>query len=168
MSTESHPTSSTKPGHRALRQGRVSLAGHYYVVTTGTYKRQPFFRQWQIGRLVVAEMRRLQAENIVQSLAWVIMPDHVHWLLVLGESMSLSVMVQTFKGRTARRVNQALQRTGKVWQTAFYDHVLRRDEDVRTVARYIVANPLRAGLVAQLGDYPLWDAIWIGEDGFGL
>jgi hypothetical protein len=31
------------------------------------------------------------------------------------------------------------------------------------VARYIVANPLRAGLVEHLGDYPLWDAVWLGE-----
>jgi putative transposase len=155
---------STKSGQRALRKGRVSQPGQYYVITTVTYKRQPLFRQWHIGRLVVLEMRRLHEESIIQSLAWVIMPDHLHWLLVLGEVMSLSRMVQTFKGRTARRVNQALQRTGSVWEVAFYDHALRRDEDVRTVARYIVANPLRAGLVSRIGDYPLWDAVWVGEN----
>jgi hypothetical protein len=38
---------------------------------------------------------------------------------------------------------------------------LRKDEDLQTVARYIVANPLRAGLVEKIGDYPLWDAIWL-------
>jgi REP element-mobilizing transposase RayT len=46
-------------------------------------------------------------------------------------------------------------------QRAFYDHALRQDEDVQGVARYIVANPLRAGLVENIGDYPLWDAIWL-------
>ena len=153
----------TKPGHRALRQGRVSQPGQYYVVTTVTYKRQPFFHQWQVGRLVVLEMRRLHEEGIVQSLAWVIMPDHLHWLLVLGETLSLSQMMQIFKGRAARQVNQGLQRTGRVWETAFYDHALRRDEEGKAVARYIVANPIRAGLVTRLGDYPLWDAVWIDE-----
>jgi len=156
-----------KPGHHALRKGRVSLAGQYYVVTTVTYKRQWFFRQWQIGRLVVSEMQRLHAERIVQSLAWVIMPDHLHWLLVLGETMSLSQLMRTFKGRAARQVNQALQRTGRVWETAFYDHALRRDEEVKAVARYIIANPIRAGLVTRIGDYPLWDAVWVGEEDRG-
>jgi len=32
---------------------------------------------------------------------------------------------------------------------------------VQATARYIVANPLRAGLVERLGDYPLWDAVWL-------
>jgi len=32
---------------------------------------------------------------------------------------------------------------------------------LRRVARYVVANPMRAGLVKQIGDYPLWDAIWV-------
>jgi hypothetical protein len=50
---------------------------------------------------------------------------------------------------------------GRVWQDGFFDHAVRRDEDVRTIARYIVSNPLRAGLVSNLGDYALWDACWI-------
>lgn len=158
------PLEKTSPGHRALRAGRVSQAGQYYVVTTVMYQRQPLFRQWQVGRQVVPEMRRAHEEGLVQSLAWVIMPDHLHWLLMLGETMSLSRLMQAFKDRSARRVNQALQRVGRVWDTAFHDHTLCRDEDVRAVARYIIANPLRAGLVTRLGDYPLWDAVWVGEE----
>ncbi len=48
-----------------------------------------------------------------------------------------------------------------LWQKGFHDRALRREEDLVTVARYVVANPLRAGLVEKLGDYPLWDAIWV-------
>lgn len=155
--------SPTNPGPRALRKGRVSSAGQYYVVTTITSNRQPLFRHWRVGRLVVMEMRRLHEGGIVQSLAWVIMPDHVHWLLILGNSLSLSRMLQTFKGRAAHQVNRALHRTGKVWATAFHDRALRRDEDVQAVARYIVANPIRAGLVDRIGNYPLWDAVWIED-----
>lgn len=50
---------------------------------------------------------------------------------------------------------------GTCWQPAFHDHALRKDEDRINVARYIVANPLRAGLVERLGDYPHWDSIWL-------
>ena len=42
-----------------------------------------------------------------------------------------------------------------------YDHALRADEDVLAAARYIVANPLRAGLVGSIRDYPFWDAVWL-------
>jgi hypothetical protein len=48
-----------------------------------------------------------------------------------------------------------------LWQRAFYDHALRKDEDVRQIARYIIANPLRRGLVKDVGDYLLWDAAWL-------
>ncbi len=41
------------------------------------------------------------------------------------------------------------------------DHALRKDEDLVHLARYVVANPVRAGLVERLGDYPLWDAQWV-------
>jgi REP element-mobilizing transposase RayT len=48
-----------------------------------------------------------------------------------------------------------------IWQPGFHDHALRHDDDVAEIARYIVANPLRAGLVARLGDDSHWDAVWV-------
>ena len=48
-----------------------------------------------------------------------------------------------------------------VWQRGFHDYALGVDKDIVHVARYIVANPLRAGLVSRIGDYPLWDAKWL-------
>jgi hypothetical protein len=48
-----------------------------------------------------------------------------------------------------------------VWDRGFHDHALRRDEDMRNVARYIVANPLRAGLVGNVLDYPYWNCVWL-------
>jgi len=46
-------------------------------------------------------------------------------------------------------------------EVAGRDHALRTDENLLNVARYIIANPLRAGLVTRIGDYPLWDSIWL-------
>ncbi|MFK5927062.1 MAG: hypothetical protein QM483_10570 [Desulfuromusa sp.] len=47
-----------------------------------------------------------------------------------------------------------------IWQKGYHDHALRDDEDLRQVARYIVANPVRAGLVVRAIDYSHWDAEW--------
>ena len=50
-------------------------------------------------------------------------------------------------------------RTGaRLWQAGFYDRVLREHDDTRAVVRYIVMNPVRAGLVTEAGDYP-----WTGS-----
>ncbi|MEG2798132.1 MAG: transposase, partial [Pseudomonas sp.] len=50
---------------------------------------------------------------------------------------------------------------GTIWQKGYFDRALRREEDLKVMARYIIANPLRAGLVEHIGQYPLWDAIWL-------
>nr|WP_305800402.1 hypothetical protein [Thiolapillus sp.] len=50
---------------------------------------------------------------------------------------------------------------GTLWQPAYYDHALRKEDNHKEIARYIVANPLRGGLVKSLGDYPHWDSIWL-------
>ena len=108
-----------------------------------------------LGRILIGEMKALHQCNMVDSLAFVIMPDHLHWLFQLQGNLGLSEIVRRLKGRSARGINTQLGRTGTVWQTGIYDHAPRNDEDVRGVARYVVANPLRAGLVEQIGDYPL-------------
>lgn len=144
-----------------LRKGRVSLVYNAYFVTTVTKNRIPYFQDFYCARLLVTEMRRLHEENQLASLAWVIMPDHLHWLFQLQEDQTLSEIVRLLKGRSAHRLNHYLQRQGSVWDRAFHDHALRKDEDIKNIARYIVANPLREKLVEKLEDYPMWDAAWL-------
>ena len=150
-----------RPGHKALRKGRWSQPNRIYLVTTGTNARQPFFNDLFVGRLVVKEMRRLESDGIVTSLAWVLMPDHLHWLFGLTEKEDLSRVIKLLKGRSSHKINQILARSGSTWEKAFHDRALRKEEDIRKIARYIVANPLRAKLVENIYDYPLWDAVWM-------
>lgn len=149
------------PGNAALRRGRYSESGGIYLLTVCTFRREPLFCDWRVGRLVVAEMRRLHELGWVDSLAWVVMPDHWHWLLQLGETVDLARVMNAAKGRSAREVNRRQDRVGPVWQRGYHDHALRRYEDVREAARYVIANPLRAKLVTHVGEYPLWDAVWL-------
>jgi REP element-mobilizing transposase RayT len=147
--------------YSALLKGRVSLTGQVYLVTTVTHQRSRQFDDFGCARLLVAEMRLLNDTQALHSLAWVIMPDHLHWLLALGEASELGKIMQRLKGRSARAIHQRTQTTGSVWQHGYHEHALRAEEDIEDVARYIVANPLRAGLVKHLADYPLWDAVWM-------
>lgn len=145
-----------------LRKGRFSEQRRAYFITTVLHERERrYFADFFCARCVVKEMRVLHDAAAVNSLAWVVMPDHIHWLFQLGDSMGLSAVVKRFKACSAHQVNRYLGRQGAVWQKGFYDHALREGEALQDIARYIVANPLRAGLVAHIGDYPLWDAVWL-------
>jgi len=97
----------------------------------------------------------------VETLALTVMPDHVHWLIQLQERTTLSKVLHSLKSVSAHQLNRQLGRKGRFWQDGFHDHALRKEEAVIEAARYIVANPIRAGLVGSVGDYPHWDAIWV-------
>jgi REP element-mobilizing transposase RayT len=94
-------------------------------------------------------------------LAWVLMPDHAHWLIQLGEADNLDALVRRLKSASARGANRMLRRNGVLWARAFHDHALRAQEDLLRSARYVIANPVRAGLVERVGDYPFWNAVWV-------
>ena len=147
----------------ALYKGRQSLHHHVYCITTATRDRHPAFTDFIAARLLVHELRRLHDHGDVISLAWVVMPDHLHWLIQLNERWSLARVVKTLTARTALTINRHLCKQGSLWQRAYYDRAARKDEDIRQIARYIVANPLRAGLVRNIGDYPYWDCIWMTD-----
>ena len=143
-----------------LRLGRYSGAGQIYLLTSVVHGRQPLFSNWRTGRLVVKEFRRAQQAGIAESLAWVVMPDHFHWLVVLREG-TLGMLVRRVKSGSALAIMRAGYTPLRVWQKGYHDRAVRQEEDLQAIARYIVANPLRAGLVKRVGDYPLWDAVWL-------
>jgi putative transposase len=137
-----------------LRKGRYSAIGITYHITTVTKNRLPLFRDFRLARIVVCQLKALQDEGLAETLSYVVMPDHLHWLMTL-QSGTLSGVMQLLKGRTARAIG------APIWQPNYHDHAIRKDEDLRALARYIVANPLRAGLVERIGDYPWWDSVWL-------
>jgi len=144
-----------RPHGKNLRRGRASLPGQIYHITTVTLGRAPVFSDLSNARLLINSLRQAQVRDEASTLAFVVMPDHLHWLMQLGEGRSLSRVVRAVKAVTSHKLGKG------IWQKGFHDHALRSDEDLVDVARYIVANPLRAGSVERLGDYPHWDAVWL-------
>ena len=148
------------PRQHALRRGRVSLARHAYLVTTVSRGRQRLFADFETGCVAARAMNDPRAWDDARLLAWVLMPDHWHGLILLGERRPLSQVVQRLKSNSARAINSIQDSQGAVWQPGFHDHAIRGERNLEAAARYLVANPLRAGLVASLRDYPFWDAQW--------
>jgi len=88
------------------------------------------------------------------------MPDHLH-LLVHGQSERADFIgfMKRFKQLTGfaykRQTGQSL------WQSGYYDRILRDDESSECVARYILENPIRAGLTTAWGEYPhAWSDVY--------
>ena len=150
------------PGHQALRRGRASICGQVYLLTAVTWRRRVLFHDWETTASACALLHEDRLWRDSRPLCWVLMPDHLHLLVSLGESESLSKLMQRVKATTsaaARAPGDAgLART---WMRGYHDRALRREEDVVATARYVVMNPVRAGLVSRIGDYPHWNAIWV-------
>lgn len=138
-----------------LRKGRYSQRNQIYHITFTAIDRIPIFNDFVKARTLINIFKQSDQLQHTATLAFVIMPDHIHWLMQLTGSQSLSNVVKVIKSKASVQLGQP------IWQAGYYDHAIRKDEDIQTIARYIVANPIRAGLVNKVGDYPHWDAIWI-------
>jgi putative DNA methylase len=94
--------------------------------------------------------------------ALVVMPDHVHLALTprWDECGTLSIpeIMQEIKSVSAHRINKQTGHVGRVWQEESFDRALRREEALDAKIEYMIANPVRAGLVSTSAEYR-W--IWI-------
>ena len=147
-------------GQQQLRRGRVSESGRIYLVTICTHQRQHHFTDFTQARIVVQTLNDPDILCASRLLCWVLMPDHLHMLLQT-EQDTLPHIIQRIKATSARRLNRYRNADGTVWQRGYHDRAIRQEADLLPAARYIIANPKRAGLVHRTGQYPHWDAIWV-------
>jgi putative transposase len=151
-----------KPGYKALRRYRFSTENQIYLVPFNTASRQVIFsNNHHAANAFCKALNDKRLWPDAKLMCWVLMPDHVHLLIQLGATESMSALINCIKTNTARRINECLQRRGKLWGDGFHDKALKYEENLVDVARYIVMNPIRAELVKRIGDYPYWNAIWL-------
>jgi REP element-mobilizing transposase RayT len=152
---------------RTLRTGRRSVGFQHYLLTTVTKERRRLFEDFWLGCTCARALtlpRLLRQSRLV---AWVLMPDHAHLLVELAPDDSLPRLMRSLKSVSALEVGRICGRPG-IWQDGYHDHALRSAEDIRAAARYLVANPVRAGLVRDVREYSFWDAVWVSGGGAAL
>ena len=151
-----------KPHHLSLRKGRVSIPGMWYSITTCIEKKRPLLISDQLNpqkgirnvRIIEDCIRWLHEQKRWICKGYVVMPDHVHIIFVLGEDQTLNKVISSFGKYTARRLNELTGCKGRVWQKGFYDHCLRNEESYIRHLRYIYGNPVRKGWVQNAEDWP--------------
>src|SRR5690606_11814748 len=89
-------------GYAALREGRRSMAGHTFLVTFATYQRRPHFADQAVAFNACRWPAADAAWGNAKLLAWVLMPDHWHGIMELGDMADLSRCVGATTGRVAR------------------------------------------------------------------
>jgi REP element-mobilizing transposase RayT len=144
--------------HRALRKGRYSDVGRIYHIIFRTSGKDLLLTERQIICRKFMEPKLLKANTVLAS---VVMPDHVHILFELNESEPIGRFLARLKSQTPAAVNRQRKSKNSVWSRGYYDRAIRKEDDLKTVARYIVMNPVRAGLASAVREYPYWNAVWL-------
>ena len=85
--------------------------------------------------------------------AWVVMPNHIHFLATRFENASLSGIMQSFKSLTSHKANKLLSRQGRFWMEDYFDRYIRNADHFSKMIRYIENNPVKARLCKHPEDW---------------
>jgi putative transposase len=146
---------------------RHYLEGHPVFVTMVTHHRRPWLAATQAVELLLEAMRWVKSKHPYRHIAHAVMPDHVHWMFEPAKDPkgNFSAIIAAAKRETTWR----LKRNGGIgmppyndggnglppyWQSRFYDHVIRNEDDFWRHLDYIHFNPVKHGVAAAPADHP--------------
>lgn len=128
---------------------------------------------------LVADSLKYRDGKVYTLIAFCIMSNHVHVVFtpLLNEKsltevaasnplrhesreLTLGAIMQSLKGYTAHEANRILNRTGQFWEIESYDHQVRNAEELDRIVKYVLHNPVKAGLVKNWRD---WKWNWLAE-----
>jgi len=134
-------------------EGFSYLGPHRYFLTFCTRDRARVFTDAPVVSATIEQIRRTCKEEGFQLLTYCAMPDHTH-LLIEGLRENSDMRRFAKMAKQGSGAAYALKYDRALWQEGYHDRVLRAEEDSRRVARYILENPVRAGLVRHAAEYP--------------
>jgi len=151
-----------KQGRELTPQEQQELARLYYdhiesYLDAG--QGQCCLRDPKIAELVYNVLKHFDGERY-DLIAWAVMPNHVHAVIKPYQSVELPDILHSWKSYTANKANELLGKTGTFWQSEYYDHLIRDEEDFNHQINYVLSNPTRAGLE----DWP-WAGVNIDNHG---
>lgn len=147
---------------RAMREE----ARKFHAQPDPTVEEQEYFQRHQAGRLfqaldqchgecpfkipstsaIVADALRFHHGSKLLCGDFVVMPNHVHWLVAPIQGRALEEMLQSVKRWTARQVNELIGKSGSFWQKESFDRIVRSADELARTRAYIENNGRKAGL----------------------
>jgi REP element-mobilizing transposase RayT len=136
-----------------LRRSQKFYFGKFDALLDGTTKGNRWLADPRVADLVAEALHHRDGQEY-DLLAYCIMSNHVHLLISeLRSGASLYKVLQKLKSFTAVAANKLLGRSGAFWLHESYDHVVRDGAEAERIQRYILNNPVKAGLVS---DWKAW------------
>jgi putative transposase len=163
------PATSLPPWLPSRKANRLPLDAYRepgtFFVTLATANRRPWFTSKPIVEPCADALRHTCETRSFSLVAYCFMPDHLHFLATTEVENDLVRLVKDFKQKTGYwfrnrhaagglKASPTTAAAQALWQRSYYDHVLRREEDIATVVRYIMENPVRAELVDSYDQFP--------------
>jgi putative transposase len=142
------------PANQRLFNELYTCANQVYFITIRAHNnRSPFVRH-DLNTLILDALREEQERLRCAVFTYCLMPDHLHFLLSPRmDGISVLKFTDGYKGKATNRCWTAGWR-GRLWQPRYYDHVVRKEENLYSIAEYILNNPVRKKLVACPEDWP--------------
>jgi len=131
-----------------------------HFVTAKTFNLTPFFKDDACCEIFVEEMRFYEKKLNFETIAWVLMPDHVHaifwWDKEINPLLEISTVMHRIKSCAAARISEYITKSScriRVWQRGTYDFPMFNHKKIEEKINYIHTNPVRAGLVLDPLEY---------------
>ena len=141
--------------HRKPRRLKdFSYRGYYrYFITIRSHGFKHHFVRDEIVTQIIEILKGTAEQERFSVWAYCFMPDHLHLLIEGGDdNADMRGFVVLFKQKTAHWFKSTYG--VKLWAADYYEHVLRDDQATVTVARYVIQNPVRKGIVQDCSSYP--------------
>ena len=170
-----HPSLNLIYNNSMPRYHRYYLPGHPVFITNVTNNRASNLSSRQDIELFWRSVRETQTRISFSISAFVILPDHFHWLLELPEeSPDFSAVIKLFKWKFTKgyQLIHAVEEGFTPWQKRFWDHVIRDEQDLENHLDYIHWNPVRHGFVQspeewEHSSYKEWEKKGYYGNGWG-
>ena len=138
------------PGYSSLRKYRYSSPAHTYFLTFCLKAGYTGLERKEIASAIYAESDCMKEDRAWSVRVSTLMPNHAHFLAVLGDRLTLSQAMGRLKGKTSG----ILCSSSLLWQDGYFEHRLRPDESVQPIFHYIYMNPYRAELISIEEKWP--------------
>ena len=125
----------------------------YHLVNRGNGRQQIFHKDGDY-RAFVELLLQEREKYAVGVLAWCLMPNHFHILVRPEEATQHNKWMHWVMTTHVRRYHKHYGTSGHVWQGRYKSFLVKNDEHLLTVARYIEGNPIRATLAASALQWP--------------
>lgn len=135
------------------------IGTYAYFITILTKDHTAHFREAETVGSVVSILNETARSERFNVLTYCFMPDHLHLLVQgIGDDSNLKRFIGLFKQKSGYWFKKNYNK--ELWQTSYFDHVLRKEESLENVMQYILGNPVRKGLVLDFKEYPFSKSLW--------